>query len=201
MHTLRFLCCLAVTVPAVAQVSWVQWTSGPAANGHYYAITPSSSTSAAEQSYAASLGANLVSIGSAEEQAFLNAVFGTSTQYWIGFNDAAQEGTWKWTDRSSGTWSAASPGIFTFWAPGEPNDYAASSLSEDYAVMNWNVSGQWNDIFATESRFGIIEATSIPEAGHAGLAAGALVLATGLCAARRRLGIRAFGPGSPTSLR
>jgi hypothetical protein len=191
MHLNRFLCGLALAVPAMAQVSWVQWNSGTGANGHYYAITPTSVTSPAQESYAVSLGAHLVSINSAQEQAFLNAVFGTSAQYWIGFNDAAVEGTWKWTDRSSGSWSASSPGIFAFWAPGEPNDYAASSLSEDYAVMNWNSSGEWNDIFATESRFGIIEATSIPEAGHAGFTGGALVLAAGLYAGRARFFNRA----------
>ena len=81
------------------------------------------------------LGGHLVAIKDAAEQQFLSNEFG-SQPHWIGFNDAAMENTF--------VWSSGDPVTYTNWAFGEPNDFG--STGEDYAVMNWNSLGNWNDL-------------------------------------------------------
>jgi hypothetical protein len=61
--------------------------------------------------------------------------FGTAERYWIGFTDRYSEGTWEWEFG----WDTG----YTNWAPGEPNN---NWSGEDFAVMNWNSQGQWNDL-------------------------------------------------------
>ncbi|KAK7881150.1 hypothetical protein WMY93_029559 [Mugilogobius chulae] len=67
-----------------------------------------------------SLGANLVSIHSAEENDFISDLIktatGSSTITWIGGSDAVQEGQWLWSDGSA--WD------FTSWYPGQPSNAA-----------------------------------------------------------------------------
>ena len=50
--------------------------------------------------------------------------------------DQAQEGNWIWASGESVT--------FTNWAPNEPNNNY--SCGENWAIINWNSSGQWNDV-------------------------------------------------------
>lgn len=146
---------------------WVQWS----ANGHYYALTTIAHTNwfNAEAEAASHAGGHLVSINSAEEQAFIEASFlagnSRSNIYWIGLNDIVSEGTW--------VWSSGEPVTYTNWEPGEPNDNLAA---EDAAVMNWSYGGfwgnaahlgQWNDVptgtvnTLPPARFGIMEVPSL----------------------------------------
>jgi len=70
------------------------------------------------QANAEKLGGNLVSINSKEEQEFIFNTFASTDDgdigKWIGFTDKDHEGTWKWTDGSSVT--------YTNWNRGEPNN-------------------------------------------------------------------------------
>jgi hypothetical protein len=58
---------------------------------------------------------------------------GRDRRAWLGFNDAASEGTFAWT--------SGEPATFTNWNAGEPNDFGGN---EDYAEMLGS-NGRWND--------------------------------------------------------
>ena len=106
------------------------------------------------QEKAISLGGNLVSINSQEEQEFINKTFLSPDIYgnhdgeigkWIGLTDKNTEGFWEWTDGS----------LFEYqnWNNGEPNDDKIEGLYQaDFALISqnttpWNTShiGSWND--------------------------------------------------------
>ena len=67
-------------------------------------------------------------------------------QFWIGFNDVATEGAFEWASGEAVT--------YTNWAPNEPNN---SGGNQDFGVMNFSHSRQWNDASASARFFGIIE--------------------------------------------
>lgn len=107
------------------------------ANGHRYVAYDTSGWNAAEAT-AQLLGGHLVTIDDADENAWVHDNFGnlngTDRRIWIGFSDAATEGTFAWAD--------GSPVGYTNWNPGEPNN---SGGTEDYAEMLGS-NGQWNDL-------------------------------------------------------
>ncbi len=93
------------------------------------------------------MGANLVSIHSAAENAFVLEAIKRSNQSYvlIGLSDTASEGDFVWQD--------GSPVDYTNWDSGEPNDYNG----EDYTEMR--NSGVWNDV-NNSARHYIIEMPS-----------------------------------------
>ncbi len=114
------------------------------ATGHWYDIVSSGANGSwiNAENNAIALGGNLVTINDAAEEAWLRANFvavdGQHIRYWIGFTDAALEGTW--------VWSSGEPVTYTNWDSGEPNNSMPPSIGEDYAVLNWNfATGGWND--------------------------------------------------------
>lgn len=141
--------CFALAVGAAffaatgAQAAPVQWLTGTGSNGHYYELitanlTWSEAKAAAEASLFAGLAGYLVSITSAEEQAFLNvSVNPSSVQAWIGATDEAVEGSYVW---SGGPEDGDALG-YTNWSVGEPNNFGG----EDYAIGWWS-GDRWNDL-------------------------------------------------------
>ncbi|XP_030000888.1 low affinity immunoglobulin epsilon Fc receptor-like [Sphaeramia orbicularis] len=83
-----------------------------------------------------SMGADLVSINTAEEQAFINGLLSPQVNAWIGLNDIHSEGKWKWVDGTAVT--------TTFWGPGQPNSYNGTNQDCGELVEN-SLMGQWND--------------------------------------------------------
>ena len=71
-----------------------------------YFITPEAMTWEEAQSFAESVGGNLVTINGVKEQKFLKRVFTRDSSgkvikdadFWIGLNDSEQEGKWRWAD-------------------------------------------------------------------------------------------------------
>jgi hypothetical protein len=108
----------------------------PATGIRYLAVSATTWTLA--EADAQARGGHLVSIGSAEENAFVLAQFGNlggvDRRLWIGFSDTASEGSFAWSD--------GSPVTYTNWNPGEPNN---SGGTEDWAEMLGS-NGRWNDI-------------------------------------------------------
>ncbi len=108
----------------------------PATGIRYIAVN--ATTWNASEALAQSLGGHLVSIGSQAEQDFVHANFGNvagaDRRVWIGFSDAASEGSFVWSD--------GTPTKYTNWNPGEPNN---SGGVEHYAEMLGS-NGKWNDL-------------------------------------------------------
>ncbi|MEW6491263.1 MAG: C-type lectin domain-containing protein [Cyanobacteriota bacterium] len=139
--------------------------------GNLYFLTESRSSWTEAQAEAVSKGGNLVAINNTEEQKWLLDVFGSTELFWIGFTDQEAEGAWKWANGEKVT--------YTNWTPNEPNNakfFVGGQYlgSENYAVMNWQANGRWNDVHNTYLKArGIVEVVkafipklpSIPGAG------------------------------------
>ena len=107
---------------------------------HWYELVESDTSGAwiNAENNAVGLGGHLVTINDAAEEAWLRSRFGSTTRYWIGFTDSAEEGTWVWSSGEAVT--------YTNWDSGEPNNSMPPPIGEDFAVLNWDPStGAWND--------------------------------------------------------
>jgi Lectin C-type domain len=149
---------------------WYDFVSGGAAGD--WAVAEANSVA---------LGGHLVTINDAAEQAWLLSNFGAQDLLWIGFTDAASEGTFVWTSGEAVT--------YTNWSGGEPNDFASG---EDHTVMNWGGGGGWNDYCPGPSTScgvarGIAEwtRTAVPEPGMLALTLSSIGV-MGLVSRRRR---------------
>ncbi len=161
LFSLLFLA-LAVT-PAFAAESFY--------NGHLYTLVQGDWL-VAEQN-AVAWGGTLVTINNQAEELWLQSEFGSSL-FWIGLNDAANEGVWQWVSGEAVT--------YTNWAAGQPNNFD----NQDYVVMNSGTDLKWNDSWSNVlvTNQGIAEKiVSSPEP----LSAGLFILGgAGLALVRRR---------------
>ena len=147
-----------------------------AGNGHYYdfvAQNVSWQTALADAAAAtpiAGFTAYLVTITSADEDAFVKTLSGSATYVWAAGTDEATEGVWKWAagpEAGQTFYIRGGPAVgYEHWNPGEPNNNA----TENYLHIKAN-AGDWNDIFATYPSGGYVVEYSpnalpaIPEPG------------------------------------
>src|ERR1043165_3074821 len=86
------------------------------ANGHRYALLTSATWNNSE-SEAVSMGGHLATIRNEAEQDWVFQTFGnysgTKRLLWIGLNDIAVQGNYRWV--------SGAPVTYTNWASGEPN--------------------------------------------------------------------------------
>lgn len=140
------------------------WTPNPT-NGHQYAAVDCGTWTQCE-AQAVALGAHLVTVNDAAENAWLVSTFDPSKNYWIGLTDKDQEGVWKWTSGEAFEYSN--------WMANQPNNSNGVS-AENYAHMNYhavdasnplnNSTGLWNDAannanFAPYQVLGLFEKSS-----------------------------------------
>jgi gliding motility-associated-like protein len=113
---------------------------------YYYRTT--NSTWQAANNAAIAAGGHLAVIRDAAHNAWLrstvDAAGGTNQSYWVALNDAATEGSWRWTN--------GAPVSFFNWDSNEPN---SNGGNEDYTIVKAN--GKWNDEKNTSSVRSVIE--------------------------------------------
>jgi hypothetical protein len=147
MKKLTLLTLLATGVSVSAQ-TWVAF------GGHEYALSDQPYDWASAQTYAVSLGVNLVTINDAAEDGWLwNSFLPNSGQqgfFWTGFNDVATEGTFVWSSGEAVT--------YTNWEAGEPNNLG----DEDAMHLGRFGGGTWNDDTVNGRSYAILE-RPIPE--------------------------------------
>ncbi|XP_024115083.1 C-type lectin domain family 4 member M [Oryzias melastigma] len=80
---------------------------------------------------------DLAVIKSEEEMAFINSLYSSDQEAWIGLTDGGIEGQWKWVD--------GTPLTQSFWAKGQPNSHQGRNQD---CVEFWHRAkgnGDWND--------------------------------------------------------
>jgi hypothetical protein len=143
----------ALAVFALAGTAAAQITVGPVAHPttgtRYYRLAPA--TWANANTLAASFGGTLATIHDAATnewiRANLAAAGGNTVTCFIGINDVAREGTFRWSNGEKP--------VYLNWLAGEPNNAGGG---EDFGIMIPS-SGLWNDIPDGISRPAIIEVT------------------------------------------
>lgn len=69
--------------------------------------------------------------------------------YWIGYHDAAVEGSFQW--------SSGRPVTYENWAPGAPNSFAPD---QDYTAVN-GATGEWDTYFSNTTNPAILETLTV----------------------------------------
>ncbi len=156
---------------------------GETFQGKEYEWVKTRYTQSEAQSYAEDAGGHLVVINSQAENDFIFDLIRSDTStnlgqagdgggigyVWLGADDAAQEGTWRWVNGDA--WS------YTNWGVREPDDY----LGQDGLAMgleNWpsgssnssayGLAGEWNDISRTNQLTFIVEYPASSGSGSGG---------------------------------
>ncbi|HVY25237.1 MAG TPA: lectin-like protein [Polyangiaceae bacterium] len=116
---------------------------------HLYLFCGNVDNELAAAQLCADAGMNLISIGSAEENAFVAGKIKSST--WLGGSDDQTEGDWFWWDATQFT-DKKKPidGVYSNWGSGQPNDNGAMGAHENCVAIlpatNPTLPGQWNDL-------------------------------------------------------
>ncbi|XP_054317743.1 C-type lectin domain family 17, member A isoform X3 [Pongo pygmaeus] len=111
--------------------------------GKCYYFSPSTKSWDEARMFCQENYSHLVIINSFAEHNFVAKAHGSPRVYWLGLNDRAQEGDWRWLD--------GSPVTLSFWEPEEPNNIH----DEDCATMN--KGGTWNDLSCYKTTYWICE--------------------------------------------
>ncbi|KAJ0033373.1 hypothetical protein NQD34_000480 [Periophthalmus magnuspinnatus] len=101
--------------------------------------------------YCKNKGADLAVITSQEEMVFINGLYSSDKEVWIGLSDDGIEGHWTWVDGTPLNPNA------TFWGNGQPNSY--DGRNQD-CVEFWHRAtghGEWNDESCKIEQFWICE--------------------------------------------
>ncbi len=117
--------------------------------GHTYFVSEARANPEDAHAAAIALGGHLVTISSEDENDFVSAMR-PGEPMWIGFTDRSVEGTFRWITNE--------PVNYTNWANAEPNDCCSgTNHEEDWAVINWLGSKQWNDWFYNQPAYYVVE--------------------------------------------
>ena len=145
-----------------------------------YFVNPNAQEAAQAQASAAPLGANLVWMNDAAENANVSAALDASpysgSTIWIGVQrTGAGSANFFASDGTTGPFppSNGNPNIYQNWAGGEPNDNGFGDTGLfgacDYECTNGEQcvqiypGGQWNDLQCNESSISVIEVNLCPE--------------------------------------
>ncbi len=131
--------CMVFTVPSLA----VSSNNSVSYGGHSYLLIDESMTWNEADEYCKKLGGHLVSITSEKEQQFIDQLVKSHSKskifYWLGGNDARQEGKWEWC--TGEVWS------YQNWDSDQPdNRSGADGSSQNYLALDSQNSNRWNDV-------------------------------------------------------
>ncbi|XP_029951534.1 lactose-binding lectin l-2-like [Salarias fasciatus] len=139
-----FLCFLALGAAAPLEEKNTKLQRGGCApfwfsfSGRCYRYVATEMTWADAEFHCVSLGANLVSIHSQEEQNFVKSLIQNfdpvQGRTWIGLTDLHKNFRWMWSDGSRVD--------FVFWNTGEPSNYEGA---ESCVETNYSANKKWND--------------------------------------------------------
>ena len=107
-------------------------------NHHWYQVIDTPMTWHAARDYCGAAGGYLVTIESADENAFVYDLLDWS---WLGATDESEEGVWRWVNGELLS--------YTNWADDEPNNGEWTGHDgpyEHYLSFKSETSGKWNDI-------------------------------------------------------
>lgn len=122
-----------VIAPVTAEAALAGSAKSEVFEGHTYAIFSEQMNWKDARDYCEKLGGHLVTITSAEENAFITeSIMVIDEDCLIGFSDEESEGDWVWVTGEDTD--------YTNWEDGEPNN----EWEEDFALIK-NGSGIWND--------------------------------------------------------
>ncbi|XP_032397150.1 CD209 antigen isoform X2 [Etheostoma spectabile] len=105
-------------------------------NSCYYTSTGSKNWTRSRE-YCQSKGADLAIIKSQAERRFINGLYTSDKEVWIGLTDEGVEGQWVWVD--------GTPLTTAYWDKGQPNSYKGGNQD---CVEFWHRAtgdGDWND--------------------------------------------------------
>lgn len=124
--------CLSMILSDDLAVAGVVTSAVNPANGHTYYLLDATTWTLSEAE-AVSLGGHLVTINDADENAWVDDTFKAfGDSFWIGYSDAASEGSWVWADGDLSD--------FTNWGEVEP-DSCSELTAEDWACFVTNGIG------------------------------------------------------------
>jgi hypothetical protein len=100
---------------------------------------------------------HLARVNDAAENTFLTGQVGANS--WIGANDQASEGQWRWVDNGDRFWTGTGSGtpyngLYSRWASPEPNDL----FGEDCGELRPS-DGKWNDTPCSMTRAFVCESS------------------------------------------
>ncbi|XP_049898411.1 CD209 antigen-like [Epinephelus moara] len=101
-----------------------------------YIVSTEKKNWTASRDACSAVGADLVTIKSSEEQAFVNGIMPSGLNAWIGMTDSRKEGTWMWVD---GTLVNT-----THWRKDQPNSHGGEQDCGEIVQKSPGVGG-WND--------------------------------------------------------
>lgn len=108
-------------------------------NGHCYRHFPDRADWSEARQSCRQWGGDLVSFADASEERWVVGQFSEASRFWIGYTDAAAEGSWTWTD--------GTPAGYEHWGDGEPNNgnkRDGDRKEEDCAEYRQD-RGNWDD--------------------------------------------------------
>ncbi len=119
-------------------------------NGHTYYYFTEPMTWYEAKKLCENLGGHLVTINSAEENAYLYDLIDPSRSVWIGATDRDKEGTFSWV--------TGEPFSYENWETGQPDNWLGETTGdENFAMILSESGGRWNDAQGVDLEYFICE--------------------------------------------